>query len=62
MSPCEGLIFFLFFKKQWLLARFKCPNKNGVTTPNVGELRHFIKLAVSFSGDVYFLKLKIFFS
>lgn len=48
-------------QKQRLLASFKCPNKKGVTTPNVGELRHFIKLTVSFSGDVYSLKLKIFF-
>lgn len=48
-------------QKQRLLASLKCPNKNGVTTPNVGELRHFIKLTVSVSGDVYSLKLKIFF-
>lgn len=51
----------IFRNNGCLLVCFKCPNKRGVTTPNVGELRHFIKLTVSFSGDVYFLKLKILF-
>lgn len=56
----EVFFSFFFFRNNGCLASFKCPNKKGVTTPNVGELQHFIKSAVSFSGDVYFLKLKIF--
>lgn len=50
-----------FFRKDGCLLVSNVLTKKGVTTPNVGELRHFIKLTVSFFGDVYFLKLKIFF-